>query len=140
MPRFRRALKPQSRVFREGTIALAVDGRSCHGRYLSRLRGELTEHVAGPGGKPSTVAAQIIDLAVMDAYQLLLFQERLAESGKLTPRERREESAVRARYERTLRRLGLEAALAKPITADEHIRLLAEREATERAGAGARAA
>jgi hypothetical protein len=96
------------------------------------LRAELIEHVAGPSNAPGVVQSQIIELAISDAYQLALFAERASTAGKLTPRERREENATRGRYEKTLARLRLQAAPAKPIG-----RTMADlrREAAERAPA-----
>jgi hypothetical protein len=124
--------KPQSRVFRDGMLKLSIDGRSRLGRYLRTLRAELIEHVAGPRGSPGVVQAQLIDLAVSDAHQLMLFAERALKTGKLSLRERREESAARGRYERTLARLGLMPAKAKnAMTALEYGRLVAAQEAAE---------
>ena len=114
-----RNIKPQSRVFREGMVRLAVDGRSQLGRYLRALRAELIEHVSGPDGSPGVVQGQLIELAISDAHQFALFQQRIQGTGKLTPHERREESAARGRYEKTLGKLGLRpAAPAVPTLAD----------------------
>jgi hypothetical protein len=115
----RTEFKPQSRVFRDGLVQLSLDGRSRFGSYLRALRAELIEHVAGPGGRPGVVQAQLIELAVNDAHQLALFSERVLGAGKLTPRERREESAVRGRYEKTLGKLGLKPVAARQPTLAE---------------------
>jgi hypothetical protein len=107
----RQDFKPQSRIFRDGMARLAIDGRSAHGRYLRALRCELIKMI---GGQPSVVQSELIEGVTKDAYQLALFAERFLNGHALTPRERREESAVRGRFERNLRRLGLQAAAAKP--------------------------
>jgi hypothetical protein len=127
----RASFKPQSRIFREGVAAFAIDGRSRLGRYLRALRIELANHAA-PDGNLSVVQRQLLELLIADAYQLALFAERIAREGRLTAHERREHSAVRGRYERTIARLGLKAAAAVPIG-----RTMADlrREAQERATA-----
>ena len=112
MPVNQSQFKPQSRVFRDGMLKLSIDGRSRLGRYLRALRIELIEHVAGPNASPEVIQAQLIELAVSDAHQLMLFQER-GLSGRLSPRERREESSVRGRYEKTLARLGIQRTVPK---------------------------
>jgi hypothetical protein len=78
------------------------------------------------------VQRQLIELLIADAHQLTLFNEKLASEGRLTAHERREHSAVRGRYERTIARLGLKATPAAPIG-----RTMADlrREAAERAPA-----
>ena len=102
-------------------MGVAVDGRSQLGRYLRTLRSELFDHAAGPGGRPGIVQSQLIELAVGDAYQLALFQKRLQVAGKLTPHERREESAARGRYERTLGKLGITPAGPRQPSLAEHL-------------------
>src|SRR4029077_10046890 len=87
--------------------------RSRLGRYLRALRIQLADHAA-PDGRLSIVQKQLIELLITAAHQLALFEERLASEGRLTAHERREHSAVRGRYERTIARLGLKAAPAKP--------------------------
>jgi hypothetical protein len=120
-----RNIKPQSRVFREGLIGLAIDGRSQLGRYLRTLRAELLDHVAGPGGTPGVVQSQLIELALADAHQLALFQTRRQDAGRLTAHERREESAARGRFERVIGKLGIKPAVAKPPSLEEHLQRLA---------------
>jgi hypothetical protein len=107
------SFRPQSRIFRDGMANISIDGRSRLGRYLRALRIELADHAA-PDGRLSVVQRQLIDLLIADAHQLVLFDEKLATEGRLTAHERREHSAVRGRYERTIARLGLKAAAAKP--------------------------
>jgi hypothetical protein len=100
---------PQSRMFREGSLTRYGDGRSRQAKFLRRLKAELLAHL---GAQPSLIQQQLVDLAVADRFQMLLFEQRFAAAGRLTPHERREESAVRTRFERTLLRLGLKAAAA----------------------------
>lgn len=104
---------PQSRIFREGNLRRFGDGRSSRAKYLRRLRAELIAHL----GQPTLVQEQLVDMAIADRFQLLCFEKRLADTGKLTPHERREMSAARTRFERTLLRLGVKAAAPAQLTA-----------------------
>lgn len=123
-------MKPQSRQFRRGIVGLFGDGRLEPAKHMRRLRVELLEHL---GPAPTVTQAQMVDLALSDYFQFWLFQQRLTEKGKLTPHERREMSAARGRYEKTLMRLGLKGSpVSRQSTMDaiEFGRMLAAGEVT----------
>jgi hypothetical protein len=123
----RREIVRDSRLFTRG----CVDGRSRHGRYLSRCRAELLRHV---GADASPVMLALVDRVAMVRLRLALLDERAAAGQALSATEERSYVALSGSLARLLARLGPPAAAPAPSL----VKMLCD--AADAANAAARAA
>lgn len=108
-----------------GAIA-TLDGRSKPALLMKRIRAELVAHV---GGKPNAVERQLIERAVRLTWHLEMMDERLANNPP-TLHDLNAYIAWQNALGRTLARLGLKGAAAKPPSLADY---LAERERAKQA-------
>jgi hypothetical protein len=105
--RQRQPLGPYSRP-----AALAnFDGRSRDGRFMRRVRADLTAHV---GGKPSAAQRAIIDRIAWLHLHIAMIDARSSERRGMTDCDARTYLAWTNTLARMLGRLGLKGAAAEP--------------------------
>ena len=92
-----------------------IDGRSADGRFLRRIRTELTRHV---GGKPSATQHALIDRIAWLRLRIAAMDARTASARQMTELDSRTYLAWVGSLSRLMRELGPEVPLpeAKPPT------------------------
>ncbi len=111
-----RGLGPHSRRHRLGFL----DGRTFEARLHRKFRAELIEHI---GGSPNVVQVAIIERACWLQLRCAMLDAKLAE-GSFTEHDSRTYLAWSGALGRTLARLGLQPAAAKPMDPYEYAAMI----------------